>query len=111
MALTSVLQTSCNTLHGQNKGVFQSRRILASRVKLDQFISRFARIHFHDLLGETWAHLHAVARVSDALQGIYLAHVEDRDVWITERKPLSQVRVSLKELLVPSNLRHTKSYK
>lgn len=102
--LTGVLQPSRDTLHRQDERVLKPWRILARRVELHQLIGCFARIHLHDLLREMRPHLHAVGGVTDALQRVDLAHVEHRDVRITEGQPLPQVGVPFKELLVSSNL-------
>lgn len=99
--LTGVLESSSDTLHGQDESIFEPRSVITCGIQLYQFISRF---RFHVLLRNMRPQSHMVVRVPDSLQCISLSHVQCRDVGITETKPLLQVQVSFQKILVPSNL-------
>lgn len=104
-SLTGVLHSSCNSFHGQDESVFQPGRILACGIKHHQLGGWFAR--FHNLLGQMGSHLHVVAGVADALQGVCLTHVECGDIRIAESEPLPQVGISFEKILVSSDLMQT----
>lgn len=102
-SLTSVLQACSNTLHCQDKGILQTRGILACWVQLHKFISCFA--YFHNLLGDVWTHLHKVVWISDSLQCVGLANIQCSNVGISQAESLFQVWVPFKKILVSSNLK------
>ena len=103
LALTGVLQTSSNTLHGQDKGVLQPRGVLAGRVQRHELGSRLACVH--DLLGKMGAQRDVVVWVADPLQCVGLADIHGGDVCVTQAEPLLQIEITFKKVLVPSNLK------
>jgi len=101
--LTSVLQTSSNTLHGENESVFQTRSILTCWVKCYEFISRFT--YLYRLFGDVRTQLHVVVWITNAFQCVCLAHIQGGDVRITQPKSLLQVWISFKKISMASHLK------
>ena len=77
-SLASVLHASSYTLHCQNKGILETRSILAFRVEFYQLCCWIAR--FHVILGQMWPQLHMVVRLTDSLQSVGLQDIESCDV-------------------------------
>lgn len=107
LALTGVLQTGSNALHGQDEGILQPRRVLTRRVQRHELSSRLARVHH--FLGQMGAQRNMVIWVTDPLQCVCLADIHGGDVCVTEAEPLLQVGITFKKILVPSNLTSRKS--
>jgi hypothetical protein len=107
LALTGVLQTGSNALHGQDEGVLQPRGVLAGRVQRHKLGSRLACVH--DLLGKMGPQSDVIVWVADPLQCVGLADVHGGDVRVTESEPLLQVGITFKKILVSSNLKSRNS--
>ena len=106
-ASARVLHAGGDALHGENEGVLQPRGVLARGVELHQLRGWLPGVH--DILGQVRPRLHLEAGVPDALQRVGLANVQRGDVGITDAQPLLQVRVALQKVLVPGDLKSSKS--
>lgn len=97
-----VLHAGGDALHGEDERVLQPGVVLAVWVELHQLLRHRRRAQ--KLLRQRRPRLRPEPAVPDPLQRVRLAHVQRRDVRVPQHQPLPQVRITLQEILVPSNL-------